>query len=205
MDVTIHQQGARQYWCPASNNNKTLGYTLVEILIVLAILAIVSSISTGFYRSAIYASKIDIARNLIATDMALTRSEAIQRNARVMMCKSSSGEECNKRRDMGWESGWIVFVDQDGDRNVSQAEPIIRVQPALANGTGIKYRGSGTSRYIRYKPNGMTGANGTFTFCNDASGAFAKALILFRTGRLRHSKTTSRGDPLDCSYYSAIK
>ena len=172
------------------------GFTLIELIITLSVITILIAIIPSVSATLINSNKVTIALNSIASDMALARTEAIKRNENVQLCKSTDGENC--LRASQWESGWIVFVDKNKNRWREETEQILVYRPAFDT-ISIVYRGSGSSHYIRYRSDGATGVNGTFALCSDSHGLYKKALILFRTGRLRLSNTRSGGVAISCS------
>ncbi|MBN4080096.1 GspH/FimT family pseudopilin [Beggiatoa alba] len=175
-----------------------LGFTLLELIITLTVIAISTSLIHGVSASIINSSKLAVTVNKVTADMAYARSEAVSRGQNIELCKSLNGIECIRSRQ--WESGWMVFVDNNRNRQRELSEQVLRYQPAIHT-INITYRGSGSSHYIRYRADGATGVNGTFTFCSDKTGQYKKALILYRTGRLRLSSQRPGGKTISCSSY----
>jgi len=197
MDVNTLHKGGKD--CRLLLSNKHIsGFTLIELVVLLSVIATIGFIIPGVSASIINNNKTATAVNKIAADMAYARSEAIMRHHNVQLCKSIDGKNCIKVKQ--WESGWIIFVDANQNRKRESTETLLKYQPAIKT-VNITYRGSGSSHYIRFRADGATGVNGTFAFCSDSSGLHARALILFRTGRLRLSKTRSGGSAISCSSY----
>ncbi len=94
----------------------------------------------------------------------------------------------------------MIFVDKNQNRKREPLEPVLKYQPKIGT-INITYRGSGSSNYIRFRADGASGVNGTFVFCSDRAGEYTRALILFRTGRLRLSKTRSDGKAISCDNF----
>ena len=94
----------------------------------------------------------------------------------------------------------MIFVDKNRNRKREPLEPVLKYQPKIS-GINITYRGTGSSHYIRFRADGASGVNGTFAFCSDSTGQYKRALILFRTGRLRLSKTRAGGKAISCVNY----
>jgi len=179
-------------------NKRQNGFTLLELIITLAVIAILSVTLSSVSASFISSNKVSAAVNKIASDMSYARTEAISRNQNVELCKTLDGITCSRTNQ--WEKGWMIFVDENRNRRREANEERLKHQPAVGT-VNITYRGTGSSHYIRFRSDGATGVNGTFAFCADSIGDNKKALILFRTGRLRLSKTRSGGRPISCASY----
>jgi len=174
------------------------GFTLLELLVTLSIVAALGFILPSISATLLYSNNIAVVVNKIAGDMSYARSEAVSRGQNVELCKSLNGIECI--RTAQWESGWMIFVDENKNRKRELTEQRLRFQPAIDT-VNITYRGSASSHYIRFRSDGATGVNGTFAFCSDSEGQYKKALILFRTGRLRLSNTRTKGKAISCASY----
>ncbi len=203
MDVNTQQKGSKDC-CLSSLTKKPpltqqqAGFTLLELVFTLAIIAIVGSTLPGVSAAFIYSNKGAAAVNQIAADMAYARSEAVTRSQNVQLCKTLNGMECIRSKQ--WETGWMIFVDENQNRKRELSEPVLKYQPKIGT-INITYRGSGSSNYVRFRADGASGVNGTFTFCSDSTGQYKRALILFRTGRLRLSKTQASGKAISCANY----
>lgn len=179
----------------ARNTVRTAGFTLLELLITLAIAAILLTLVAPAFAQLIASTRITTAINELLTTIHVTRSEAIKRTTRVALCPSADGLTC---LDIpAWEQGWVAFVDGNRDRNLDAGELVLRQHPGF--GTQLSIR-SGTRTRIVYDADGLAvgGLNGTYTFCDAGDTAPPKALILSNPGRARVSSTKSSGAALDC-------
>ena len=193
MDVFTSSKHGR---CGHVTQPGQLGFTLIELLITLAIISIVFGIGMPSVNAVMERNRITAAVNQLSASMALTRSEAVKRNEHVVACKSIDGQQCV--RTGRWDMGWIIFEDSDHDRYRGDDEPLIRVIEGFNESIQIDYRGFGSSHYVTYHPGGYTKTNGTFTFCANDDETSASALILYKTGRIRFSKTSANGGQLNC-------
>jgi type IV fimbrial biogenesis protein FimT len=173
---------------------KNGGFTLVEILVVVVILAVLMSVAVPLLSDAVKSMRLTSAVNHVFSSLILTRSEAIKRTSRAAMCKSDTGSSCATAG--GWEQGWIVFHDANGNGLLDAEESIIHRQSPL--GGNLKISGnSPVANYVSFTPMGTSrytyGAfqAGTITVCN-VSGAKAEArqLVLHSSGRPRIAKVT---------------
>ena len=117
---------------------KNCGTTLVELLVVLAIAAIVLSMSAPSFHSLIASMRLKAVSELMVAHLHFARSEAIKRNARVVLCKSTDGKQCVSMG--GWEQGWIVFHDANDNAQVDSQETILLqlLRPDLILTQGLK-------------------------------------------------------------------
>ena len=170
---------------------RSAGMTLVEVLVALAIVGVVLSTSLpnwgGFLAER---EQRDLAEALMQT-LLQARSEAIKRGTRVDVCPGA-GNAC-ATNPAGWESGWIVFADNDRNGGKGIAEPVIARAPATS--PGVTIRGNRpVADYVSYTSLGQArridGAlqMGTFTVCR--AGLSARKVILAGSGRVRITDST---------------
>lgn len=170
------------------------GATLLELMVVLAVSAILLGIGVPSFASLSASSRLANATNEVVASLHLARSEAIKRNSRVVMCTSASGTTC--AAGGGWHQGWLMFPDANNNAVRDEGEAIILARQAFP--VGLNLEGNRwISNYISYTPSGATRTVsgvlqvGTFTLCNesDASGT-ARTIVINASGRPRVAKTT---------------
>jgi len=117
------------------------GFTLVELAVVLAVIAIVATFATPSVVVWHKRDQIDARTRTMMSTLELARSEAIRRGARVTLCRIDAARAClaaSKACAGGltdWSCGWALFADRDG------ARVLLRMQPA-ASGVAIGGTGS---------------------------------------------------------------
>ena len=140
---------------------RVIGLTLVELMMVLAMMAVVTSLAAPSFRSLWVKRSVLLAAEALLSDFRYARSEALKRVRPVLVCQSSDGTSCT-RDGAAWAQGWIVFVDSngnaqvDGDNAEGPAEDLLRVQstlPTLASivsnvstGHSIIYQAAGSAK-----------------------------------------------------------
>lgn len=60
----------------------------------------------------------------LGADVAYARGAAVTRRTQVVLCPRSADGRC--RPNGRWESGWLIFVDRDGDRRPDAAGAPLR-------------------------------------------------------------------------------
>lgn len=173
------------------------GFTLTALMVMLAVSVILLAVSVPAFNWLLVSNRLTAYADDIFSTLILARSEAIKRNSRVALCKSSNdGQTCAGTG--GWDQGWIVFVDLNNDASRAASEPIVRQMPALPNGYALNGNAN-ISNYVSYDSQGMTklasGAfqAGTFTLCPPAPAAsgYGRKIVISASGRPRVSKITS--------------
>lgn len=163
-------------------SSKSQGFTIIELMITLAVAAILLSLAAPSFTDIIKNNRLVTQVNLIAAGLNFARSEAIKRSVSVTLCKSDDQATCNGN----WQDGWLLFEDSDGNGTVDAGDTIIRVGAGTNTAaTGITLVFPNKNR-ITYNPDGFAvGFNSTFKFCDDRGSAFGKGLVVSNTGRVR--------------------
>ena len=177
----------------AMNSHTTRGFTLVEMMVVVAIAAIVATAAAPSLSAALDSVKLSAASNELLSGMYLARGESIKRNSRVVLCKSADGENCTATG--GWEQGWIIFQDTNNNALREGSELLLHREMPLS--AGMRLTGNqNVARYISFAPTGatkMVGGGfqaGTLTICKHSfQSGEARQIILNAVGRPRVQKT----------------
>ena len=167
------------------------GISLLELVVVLAVTAVLATIGIPSFVSLANSSRLTTATNELLASLYLARGEAIKRNSRAVACASATGTSC--AASGGWEQGWMVFHDINNNAAPDPGEPIIQVRQRLADGLVLTGSFSG-AKYVSYSPTGATkllsGAfqAGTLTLCHISAPEMSRQIIISITGRPRIAK-----------------
>ena len=114
--------------------NRQRGFTLIELIITLAIAVIVMAIGVPSFQEMMRNNRAATHANEILTGLNFARSEAVKRGVIVSLCPSADQASCSGADD--WAGGWIAFVNPNGDATVDAGEVVLRVwEPLSGNPT----------------------------------------------------------------------
>ena len=100
------------------------GLTLIELLITVVILALLLTVVMPNVRDTISRNRITATGNDILTAIHLARNEAVARGVNVSICPTGISDfTCTSG---GWNEGWLVWADLNGDLDVDAGEERIR-------------------------------------------------------------------------------
>ena len=150
--------------------NKNHGFTLIEVMIVVAIVGVLMGIGVPAMRNFVMNSRMTAAVNDIAISLTLARSEAIKRGQNITITQTSGA----------WVNGWSV---KDADNVILQNVDAMESATTLVLDTGktsLVYASTGrltTSPTVE-----------TFTLCDDRNGETGREITISATGRVSTAK-----------------
>lgn len=134
------------------------GYSMVELLATISVMAIVAAVAVPGLRSFLQDNRAANDANALVMALNLARNEAVTRGARVSVCASADGETCAAGGVTDWSTGWLVFTDQNAPAGtVNGADEVLRTFPALTQSTL-----TGDRTFLSYRSNGFVDAAADF-------------------------------------------
>lgn len=160
---------------------KADGFTLVELMVTLAIAAILLTIGVPSFSELTKNNRIVTNANLFIASINTARSEAVKRRRYASVCVStnytSATPSCTGGTD--WSNGWVVWVDMDSD-NAIDSDEVISVQEPFE--TNVSFASSGKTSFT-YSPVGLVDGLNTMTLCDDRTGETGRSIDISATGR----------------------
>lgn len=99
--------------------SNTKGFTLVELLVIIAMLGVVTAIGMPTFQSMRTTSALADTTNELVMALKRARAEAIKRGRDVRVCSSTDSANCSGAAG-NWVKGWIVYSDVDNDGQVDE-------------------------------------------------------------------------------------
>ena len=179
-------------------DRRASGMTLIEMMIVVSILAIASTIALPSMQQMLRESRVRTQSGELSASLNLTRSEAIKRAETVTLCKVANPDATTPAcsNTSNWSAGWMVFVDRNTpgtfDGSGASADQLLRVVQiksgsALTGSTGytnsISYLRDGTAMGNAAAAN----QSGSLTLCRDG---VQRVITIGSSGNIRVTKGT---------------
>jgi type IV fimbrial biogenesis protein FimT len=175
------------------------GFTLIELMITIAIAGILAAAAIPSFTSTIASNRLTTYANELVTALNLARSEAVKRGIQVTIRRKGATSS-------QWESGWDVFVDSDGSNTFNDngdatlcetgEDCLLRTYDALPGGYTLRTGSSHYKDYAAYLPSGLGVTGGdTFRLCNGTDTATSRAITVSTIGRARVSTGTAESCP----------
>jgi len=134
------------------------GFTLVELIVVITIVAMLLALGAPSYRYVTNSNRMSAEVNALLGDLMFARSEAIKEGATVTVCPSSnptaSAPVC-ATSSTTWDQGWIVT-------SASVTPNVMRIQQAFSN-TRDSFQSTGGQTSITFDRYGFANATPALT------------------------------------------
>ena len=169
------------------------GLTVIELMVTLSIAGILLAAGIPSFQSFSNQQQMKAAVASLQNDLMMGRSEAVHLNTRVVTCPGNPAQGCTGASE--WSAGWIVFADDNADRQRQGTEKIVRRGHGLEN---MRVRSSAGRTDVRFFPDGSApGSNGSITFCGRGGPGQARKLVISNLGRIRRDMAPDM-DTADC-------
>ena len=134
----LESRGPDRLSSARSSARSSAGFSLIEMLTTMSILAILLAIASPGLASLTSANALSAAQGELASAMVLARSEALKRSASVGLAATSPV------RGAEFSGGWTIFVDANNNGVFDAGETIVRQQPAFHGDVRVAVTGGAT-------------------------------------------------------------
>lgn len=144
------------------------GFTIVELMVVITIIAVVMVFAIPSYKSVTTQSRMAGEINDLASDIELARSAAVKQGLTVTICPSTnpsappstSAPACSG--STSWTTGWIVFIDTAGNQTfTTNGDTLLRVHGPFTGSDTLVFSTSSGAATITFNRMGGTKSLGS--------------------------------------------
>lgn len=152
------------------------GFTLIELMVTLAVAAILLAIGIPNMQTLMENSRVKNAANNVVSDLMFARSQAVNLGVEVIVCPLNDSKVCSS----DWTYGLSIFIDANNNKILDSNENKIRIAEKLTTTDQLTFN---NGNWINFAPDGMTNKNGTFSYCAKTQDPLG--ISLSQSGRAR--------------------
>lgn len=151
------------------------GFTLIELIVTLAISSIVLLSSGGFYGKFVERQKVTADISKIISAISSARGHAISQRENIHLC-GIQAEQCSRQ--------WKVLSVFNANKDLLYRDTL------SANYSQVLWSAFQRKSQLEFKPNGFTNhQNGTLYLCHKHYPTLNRAIIISKSGRVRTSQS----------------
>lgn len=182
------------------NRARERGMTLLEMLIALAVVAIVLTVVSPNVQKIIAKNRTTSEINELSGIIQFARYTAIDQSSTAIVCPSANFATCST----DWNQAKIVFIDNNGNNTRDSSEPLLMSSTAISSGNNMQ----GPNAVVAFLDSGAASASASIKICpRSGDQSLARSININAQGRVRISIDSDgndifediNGDDLSCS------
>lgn len=178
-------------------NRADRGFTLLELMLTLAIAAVVLVVGVPGMREFLWQSSLTTKVNTLASSLNVARSEAVARGKTVSMCRSANPTAASPACTTAagsWASGWVVFVNLDADSPaaIDAGETVLQAFEGLDGGESLSSSAT-FQNSVSFGPDGIASGTGEFVLCRNSDTDYLRSVEVERSGHIYQGRRLNDG------------
>jgi type IV fimbrial biogenesis protein FimT len=171
------------------------GFTLIELVTVMAIAAILMLVGVPSYRYFTTSNRVSSEVNGLLGDLQFARYQAIKEGGNIIVCPSTDGSNCSATSS--WSGGWIVQTNLGGTPATLRYQRAFSGTDTFTSSAGVQSIAFNREGFA----SGLTTSTVTFSLHDSTSNAaFTRCLAVGIAGMLTtQTNGQSTGAGQSCS------
>ncbi|WP_196137712.1 GspH/FimT family pseudopilin [Aliikangiella sp. G2MR2-5] len=184
------------------NQYNQRGITLIDLMLTISIIGILLGYGLPAFDELIARNKMLASISQLKASLQLGRKIAINEQKKVTVCPLSNTTNCGNN----WSDGYQVFVDSNGDNTINENDRLLQKAENTLEDITIDWNAFGNRPTFQWHETGITNhQNGYFKLCYRERIRLSRALIISKSGRIRHSQDSNGNDIHETSSGSDIQ
>jgi len=179
------------------NTNFSLGFTLIELVVTIAVVAVLVGLAVPSFTNTIKNSRLTNKTNDLVAAISLTRQSAVARNQPTFLCHSNSppggAVACNGGANSDWNTGYIAYSPPQrtiisAARTYNSTTDTVIKHVSLNDNDDITVANTAAPSFISFNSSGLLLGNNIVSLkvCDDRTGAnLGRTITVSTSGRVR--------------------
>ena len=178
---------------PAAFPRIPSGFTLIELMVAIAVLIVITVVAVPSYRILAQNNRRAATANEFVAALSFARGQAVSLRLPVTVCRTSTAASTSPSCQTGgtgngWEDGWVVFVDNNNNGAIDTGESLLRQHEAVTGGAASEtlHGTTNVKDRVTYTAYGVTTNSGSISLCDSRGwGSDARVVVLGVAGAAR--------------------
>ena len=166
------------------------GFSLVELIICIAIMAIIASLAVPYFQNHLAQQEAKNSQALLRQSIKIARQSASLHHSNVVICPSQNQISCSAN---SWNHGFMIFIDHNRNRKLDDNEPLLESHALALKYGQLTWKGTLNFSSLSFQAHdGLPiGSNGSFYYCSTHQHHYRLVMSKMSNIRLEYPQNCS--------------